>query len=66
MNNLQTARKNAGFTQVEIAKKIGIATLSYQRYENPKYKRYPDILTAIKIADVLNIKDLRDLWNPKI
>lgn len=62
MNNLKPTREAAGLTQVEVAKKVGIATLSYLRYETPKYKRYPDVLTAIKIADVLGIKDLRDLW----
>lgn len=64
-NELQLKRKNAGFTQSQLAKLAGITERGYRRYEaSPKAKRksFPDILTAIRIADALDVIDLRELW----
>lgn len=60
MNTLRSLRQKAGLTQVQIAQAVGINALSYQRYEYGK--RYPDVLTAVRIADVLKVKDLRVIW----
>ena len=64
-NALQLKRKNAGFTQSQLAKLAGITERGYRRYEasqKAKHKGYPDILTAIRIADALDVIDLRELW----
>ena len=45
---LVKARHKAGFTQKQVADYVGIAEVSYQR---------------IGIADLLNIRDLRELWS---
>ena len=63
MNTLRKTRESRGFTQSQIAKKAEIATMTYVRYENPKYKRSPPVETAIKIADALGVENLRELWN---
>lgn len=63
MNNLKAAREAVGLTQKQVANKVGIAHMSYIRYETPKYQRDPNVKIAIKIADALEIKDLRDIWN---
>lgn len=60
MSALKERRIAAGLTQAQTAEKAGISLRSYHRYEYEK--RYPDVLTAIRIADVLKVKDLRRLW----
>ena len=62
---LKETRLNKGLTQVQVAEKTGITERSYQRYEADKNSndyREPKISTAIKIADVLGVQDLRQLW----
>lgn len=61
MSNLRQLRQKAGLTQAQMAKAVGINAITYQRYENEK--RYPDVLTAFRIADVLKVKDLRKVWS---
>ena len=53
-------RKNSGLTQVQVAKQIGVSEVCYQCYESGK--RTPRVDTAIKIADALGVKDLRELF----
>lgn len=53
------ARHKAGFTQKQVADNVGIAEVSYLRLE---YGQKPSLRTAIRIADLLNILDLRTLW----
>lgn len=70
-NALQSKRKITGLTQVQLAKNVGISERGYQRYEadeNSKTYREPSVTIAIRIADVLGVKDLRELWgsNPAI
>lgn len=57
---LVEARKFAGLTQKELAERAGIAEASYQRIE---YGQKPSLKTAIRIADVLGILDVRELWS---
>lgn len=54
------ARHKAGFTQKQIANSVGIAEVSYKRYEYGN--RVPDARTAIRIAKALNTT-VEDLWN---
>lgn len=61
MNNLREIREQKGFTQLQIAERVGIGLRSYQRYE-AKDGRYPDVLTALSIADVLKVGNLRNIW----
>ncbi len=58
---LQTAREKSGKTQVQVAKEAHLNVRVYQNYEYDANE--PAIRTAIRIADVLNIKDLRILWD---
>ena len=53
-------RKNSGLTQVQVAKQIGVSEVCYQCYESGK--RTPRVDTAIKVADALGVKDLRELF----
>jgi len=50
---LKEIRLNRGFTQTEVAKKIGIAQVTYCNYENGN--REPDINTLIKLADLFKV-----------
>ena len=64
-NTLQLKRKSAGLTQAQLAKLVGITERrcrSYEASSQAKSKHLPDILTAIKIADALGVRDLRELW----
>lgn len=61
MSNLKEFRRRAGLTQAQVAERTGLAEATVNRYENEK--RYPDVLTALKIADVLKVKDLRKIWS---
>lgn len=54
---LRAAREASGKTQAQVAKEIGIAELSYQRYEHDK--REPGVRTAIRIAEVLGIESFK-------
>ena len=64
-NQLQLKRKSAGFTQAQLAKLAGVTERGYRCYEaseKAQRKHNPDVLTAIRIADALGVKDLRELW----
>lgn len=61
MNNLKVAREAKGLTQTQVAEQVGIATMTYVRYENPKYRRYPDVLTGLAIAETLGTT-VKQLW----
>lgn len=50
---IQQARKKAGLTQKELAKKLGCTAQNLAQYENGK--RNPKPYTLCKIADALNI-----------
>ena len=49
---LKYRRKKFGFTQAELANKVKISILSYQRYESGE--RLPNVCTAQLIAKTLN------------
>ena len=51
---LKKAREKVGLTQVEVAKKAKVSTLSYQRYETGK--RIPNAYIAQRIAKAVNSK----------
>ena len=61
MSILKQLRLAAGLTQAQTAAAVGINVMTYQRYEYEK--RYPDVLTALRIADALKVKDLRRIWS---
>lgn len=64
-NQLQMKRKNAGFTQAQLAKLAGITERGYRSYEaseKTNRRSKPDVVTAIRIADALGVRDLRELW----
>ena len=63
---LITARQNKGFTQTEIASKVNITPICYQRYEAGE--RTPRADVAIRIADALGIRSytaFKELWSTK-
>ena len=51
--SLKRHRLNAGLTQVEVAKEIGISPRAYQHYETGT--REPNITALIKFADLFDI-----------
>lgn len=51
MTIIKNTRESVELTQVQLAKKIGLSVMSYQRYEAGK--RIPDVHTAQKIAKAL-------------
>lgn len=57
---LQAAREKAGKTQVQVARESGIAVRLYQSYEYGSCE--PGVRQAIRIADALGVKDLRELF----
>lgn len=57
---LRAAREQSGKTQAQVAKEAGVSEVSYQLYEYDK--REPGVRTAIRIADALGVKDLRELF----
>ena len=63
MTFLKEKRMCIGLTQAQVAKKAGITERGYQKYETNKGTQEPRILTAIKIAEALGVKDLRELWS---
>lgn len=48
---LKTTRERSGKTQSQVAKEVGIAVFSYQRYEYGVTE--PSVRTAIRIAQAL-------------
>ena len=65
-NALQAKRLSMGMTQVQVAEKAGITERGYRRYEGKaagKGTQEPRLSIAIKIADALGVKDLRELWS---
>lgn len=57
---LQAAREKSGKTQAQVARMAGITEQTYQRYEYGQNE--PGVRTAIRIADALNVADLRELF----
>ncbi len=60
------AFRKGKFTQKEMADMLNLSERQYRRIEKNICK--PDIWSAIRIADALGVKDLRELWgsNPAI
>jgi len=61
---LKQARETQGLTQRDIAKRIGVSLIGYQRYEYEGSK--PRVDKAFAVADALGIKnyhDFRALWS---
>lgn len=56
--DLVKARNKTGLTQVQVAKKAGIAEVSYQRIEYGTQR--PTVDTAILIADALGVKSYKE------
>lgn len=56
---LQAARKNSSKTQVQVAKEVEIAESAYKTYE--RGTRTPNVLTALKIAKVLDTT-VENIW----
>ena len=56
---IKIARTNHKFTQREVAERVGISVLTYQRYE--KGERIPNAVTAIKLARVLGV-EMKELF----
>ena len=54
MNKLEELRKKKGFTQKEMAEKLGIARSTYSGYEKGYF--FPPITIAIKIKEILKYK----------
>ena len=68
-NPLKVKRLSLGYTQAQIARKVGITERGYRRYEandTSKGTREPGVLTAIRIADALGVQDLRELWKHEL
>lgn len=59
---LKDMRLQKGYTQEELAKKAGIAVMSYYRYEYGE--RVPNTRTAIRIAKILNTT-VEELWDER-
>ena len=58
---LQAAREASGKTQAQVAQETGVAVRLYQSYEYGA--REPTVRTAIRIADALHVKDLRQIFD---
>lgn len=56
---LTERRINKGLTQTQVAARAGISVRGYQYFENG---RTPNVKVAIRIADSLDVSDLRLLW----
>lgn len=56
-SRIKQARKKAGITQKELARKLNIAEITVRQYENDK--RQPRLEFLENIADALNV----DVWN---
>ena len=57
---LRAARERSGKTQAQVAREARISEVAYQQYEYDK--REPRVRTAIRIADALDVADLRELF----
>ena len=55
--NLKNKRTERRLTQAQVAAKVGITTVGYQRYESGE--RVPNAHTAIQIADILGVKSYK-------
>lgn len=53
MYTLKQARQLAGFTQIEIAEKLGMSEVTYIRYE--KYKGVFRLNTAVAFTEIVGI-----------
>ena len=60
MDTLKRLRKSKGLTLKALAEKLNIPVRTDQRYESGERK--PDIQTAIRIADTLEVSDVRVIW----
>lgn len=60
MDTLKRLRKSKGLTLKALTEKLNIPVRTYQRYESGERK--PDIQTAIRIADTLEVSDVRVIW----
>ena len=60
-SRIAEARKGK-FQQKEMANMLNLSVRQYSRIEN--YKSIPNIRTAIKIADKLEVENPRELWPP--
>lgn len=58
---LKAAREASGKTQAQVAKETGVSNRAYMYYE--KGEKAPGIRTAIRIADALDVKDLRQIFD---
>lgn len=58
------AFRKGKFTQKEMADMLNLSERQYRRIEKNICK--PDIWSAIRIADALGVKDLRELWGHKV
>jgi transcriptional regulator with XRE-family HTH domain len=52
--DLKKARKSKGFTQIDVAVKVGVSLTSYQLWERGVSKPNPD--NYFKLIEVLDIK----------
>ena len=52
-NNIKKYRKIKGLTQIQLAEKIGVSTITIKNYENNR--RQPSLETLNKIAEALNV-----------
>lgn len=57
---LKKVRKEKGLMQVQVAEKANVSIRAYQNYETSK--RIPDVHTAQRIADVLGIENVKDIF----
>lgn len=60
---LIVARKNKGFTQEEVADKIGVTRTAYARYETGERTPVPSM--AEKISHLLGIQKEYFFWPPQ-
>lgn len=63
MKTLKSARKDAGFTQCEFAKTLGLAQSTYSQYETGKHTVSAEV--AAQICLILGV-DQEDIFLPKI
>lgn len=57
---LQAAREKSGKTQAQVAREAAVSERMYQSYEYGQNE--PGVRTAIRIADALNVIDLREIF----
>ena len=59
LRTLKGIRNDLGLTQKEMADKVGIPYISYQRYENSINRIPASVL--VRIADLADITDVREI-----